>query len=230
MQEMLRHIADDGSHLLRHQAFPATFEAAALEAISRLGALENELRIDLLALACEAGHGELAAALLDTGIAWREGDAYQCMALAIHSGKPALLALLLRAGLAATLRAECGTPILRHAIASGDAAMVTLLRNAGARADSEGSALVAAAVGGQLDMLQMCVEDGAPAAALGDALDQAAAVGKPEAVMLLLRAGAPTEPALLHAAQRGDTDMVDLICTTRAAQLLAAGIGQVLQR
>jgi hypothetical protein len=230
MDEMLHRIADDGSHLLRLHAFPAAFEAAALEAVTRHGAqMDQELRIDLLALACEAGYGELAAGLLDIGIAWRVGDAYQCMVLAIKAHQPALLALLLHSGIDAALRGECGTPLLSHAIASGNAAIVSLLRQAGARADNGGSALAAAAISGQLAMIRMCVDDGASMAALGDALDQAAAAGQHEALVLLLQAGAPIDPALLHATQRGDTEFVDLICTARAGQLLASGVSKVTQ-
>lgn len=231
INEMLHRIADDGSHLLRLHAFPAAFEAAALEAVTRHGAqMDQELRIDLLALACEAGYGALAAALLEIGIAWRVGDAYQCMVLAIKAHQPALLALLLRSGIDAALRGECGTPLLSHAIASGNAAIVSLLRNAGARADREGSALAAAAISGQLAMIRICVDDGASLAALGDALDQAAAAGQHQALVLLLQAGAPVDPALLHATQRGDSEMVDLICTARAGQLLASGAGKVMHR
>lgn len=230
MDEMLHRIADDGSHLLRLHAFPAAFEATALEVVTRHGAqMDEELRIDLLALACEAGYGELAAALLEIGIAWRVGDAYQCMVLAIQAREPALVALLLDLGIDAALRGECGTPLLSHAITSGDAAIVSLLRQAGARADNEGSALAAAAISGQLAMIRMCVDDGASLAALSDALDQAAAAGQHQALVLLLQAGAPVDPALLHATQRGDTEMVDLICTARAGQLLASGAGKVTQ-
>ncbi len=228
IEEMLHRVADDGSHLLRLHAFPAGFEPVMLEAVKRHGVLmDRELRIDLLALACEAGYGELATALLDIGIAWRVGDAYECMVLAIQAREPALLALLLQAGIDAALRGECGTPLLSHAIASGEAAIVSLLRQAGARADSEGSALAAAAISGQLAMIRMCVDDGASLAALGDALDQAAAAGQHQALVLLLQVGAPVDPALLHATQRGDTEMVDLICTARAGQMLTAGAGKM---
>lgn len=228
INEMLHRIADDGSHLLRVHAIPADFEAAALEAVTRHGAkMDPELRIDLLALACEAGHGELAAGLLDIGIVWRAGDAYQCMVLAIQARAPVLLARLLRFGIDASLRGECGTPLLSHAIASGDVAIARLLRQAGARADNEGSALAAAAIGGQAEMIRMCVDDGASLAALGDALDQAAVAGQHQALMMLLQAGAPVDPALLHATQRGDTEMVDLIHTARAGQLLASAADKV---
>lgn len=228
--EMLQRIADDGSHLLRLQVLTAAFEAAALAVIKQHGAqMDRELRLDLLALACEAGYEALAASLLDIGIAWRDGDAYQCTVLAIQAGKPALLALLLKAGTNAAMRGECGTPLLSHAVASGDTAMVTMLRDAGARADREGWALAAAAVSGQLDMVRMCVEDGASLVALGDALDQAAAAGQPEAVVMLLQSGAPTDPALLHATQRNDVEMMTLICTTRAGQLLASGVKNALR-
>jgi hypothetical protein len=221
---MLHRIADDSSRLLRLRAFPPAFESAALAAAMRGGAqMDAELRIDLLALACEAGYGELAAALLGTGIAWRDGDAYQCMALAIQARRPALLALLLQAGIDAAMRGECGTPLLSHAIACGDAAIVDMLRQAGARADVEGAALAAAAISGGLEMIRMCLDDGASLPALGEALDQAATAGQQQAVVLLLQAGAPVDPALLRATQRGDTEIADLICTAKAGQLLASG-------
>nr|WP_314623421.1 ankyrin repeat domain-containing protein [uncultured Noviherbaspirillum sp.] len=231
VNEMLHRIADDGSHLLRLKAFPVGFEAAALEAVACHGAqMDKELRLDLLALACEAGFSELAAALLQAGIAWREGDTYQCMVQAIRAGRPATLALLLQAGIDACLCDEFGTPLLTHAIAAGDAAIVGMLRKAGARADSEGSALSAAAVSAQPAMIRMCVDDGASSAALGDALDQAAMAGRHQAVIQLLQAGAPVDPALLRATQRGDDEMADLICTARSGQLLAAGAGRLVQR
>jgi ankyrin repeat protein len=227
---MLHRIADDSSRLLRLRAFPPAFESAALAAAMRGGAqMDAELRIDLLALACEAGYGELAAALLGTGIAWRDGDAYQCMALAIQARRPALLALLLQAGIDAAMRGECGTPLLSHAVATGDADIVSMLRKAGARADIEGSALAAAAIGGQSEMIRMCVDDGASLSTLGDALDLAAAAGQHHAVKLLLQAGAPVDPALTHATQRGDTEMAERICAARAGLLLAAGVGKVMQ-
>ncbi|MET0962820.1 MAG: ankyrin repeat domain-containing protein [Noviherbaspirillum sp.] len=223
IDEMLQRIADDSSRLLRVQAFPAGFEAIVLDALRRHGAqMDGELRIDLLALACEAGYAELAAALLTQGIAWREGDAYQCMALAIQARQPALVRLLLEAGISAASCGACGTPLLSHAISAGDADIVRLLRTAGARADNEGAALAAAAISGRLDMISMCVEDGVSTAALGDALDHAAAAGHHEAVRLLLQRGAPVDPALLHATQRGDTEMAELICAGKAAQLLAS--------
>lgn len=230
IHEMLQSIADDGSHLLRQHAFPAGFECVALEVLTCHGAqMASELRLDLLALACEAGFSELTAALLGTGITWRSGDAYQCMVLAIEGSHPATLALLLRAGLDAALRGECGTPLLTHAIVAADAVIVSMLRNAGARADSEGSALSAAAVSGQLEMIRMCVDDGASLAALGDALDHAAMSGQHQAVIELLQAGAPVDPALLHATRRGDSEMADLICAARAGQLLASGAASVTQ-
>ena len=226
IHDMLQRIADDGSHLLRQHAFPESFEYVAVEVVTCCGAqMASELRLDLFALACEAGFSELAAALLGTGFTWRSGDAYQCMVLAIEGAHQATLALLLQAGIDAALRGECGTPLLTHAIATGDAAIVCMLRKAGARADSEGSALSAAAVGAQPEMIRMCVDDGASTTALGDALDQAAMAGQHHAVIQLLQAGAPVDPALLHATQRGDDEMADLICKARAGQLLASGIG-----
>ena len=231
IDDMLHRIADDGSHLLRLNAFPAGFETAALAAVTRHGPqMDGELRIDLLALACEGGYKKLAAALLGFGIAWRKGDAYECMALAIQARQPALVDLLLEVGIDADLRGECGTPLLSHAIAAGDAAIVSMLRKAGARADSEGIALSAAALCGQLEMISMCVDDGASLAALGDALDQAAMAGQHQAVVHLLQAGAPVDPALLHATQRGDKEVVELISVARAGQLLASGAGEVTQR
>jgi hypothetical protein len=228
IHDMLHRIADNSSHLLRLHAFPAGFEAAVLEVVACDGAqMASELRLDLLALACEAGFRELAAALLAIGIAWRNGDAYQCMVLAIESGRPATVALLLRAGIDAGLRGECGIPLLTHAIAAGDVVIVSMLRKAGARADSEGSALSAAAVSAKPEMIRMCLDDGASQAALGDALDQAAMAGQHQAVIQLLQAGAPVDPALLRATRRGDDEMADLICTARSGQLLAAGAGQM---
>jgi hypothetical protein len=221
---MLHRIADDSSHLLRLKAFPAEFEAAAMAAVASYGAhMDSELRVDLLALACEAGFSELAAAMLGAGMTWRDGDAYQCTVLAIRAGRPATLALLLQAGIDADLRGECGTPLLTHAIAAADAVMVDMLRSAGARADSEGSALSAAAVSGHPEMIRMCVDDGASLTTLGDALDHAAMAGHAQAVIQLLQAGAPVDPALLRATRRGDDEMADLICTARAGQLLTPG-------
>ena len=231
IDDMLHRIADDGSHLLRLHAFPAAFESAVLEAVNRHGTqMDNELRLDLLALACEAGYQRLASALLGIGIEWREGDAYPCMVLAIHTRQPALVALLLDAGIDAALRSECSTPLLCHAISAADTDIVSMLRQAGARADSEGLALSAAVVSGELEMIRMCVDDGASVAALGDALDQAAMAGQHQAVVQLLQAGAPVDPALLHATQRGDKEMVDLIGAARAGQLLAVGAAEVMQR
>ena len=228
IDEMLHRIADDSSHLLRLNAFPAAFESAALAAMARHGVqIDQELRIDLLALSCEAGYVELAAALLDGGIAWRDGDAYQCMLLAIQARRPPLLALLLQAGIDAAMRGECGTPLLSHAVATGDVTVVSMLRKAGARADIEGTVLAAAAVGGQLEMIRMCVDDGGSLSSLGDALDLAAAAGQYHAVTLLLQVGAPIDPALMHATQRGDTEMVEFIFAAKAVLLLAAGAGNV---
>lgn len=209
--EMLHRIADDSSRLLRRQAFPAAFEPAALAAVTQLGAgMDEELRIDLLALACEAGYRDLAAALLGAGNTWRDDDAYQCAVLAIRACQPALLALLLEAGIDASLRGVCGTPLLSHAICVGDAAMVGLLRQAGARAESDGAALAAAAISGHPDMISMCMDDGASPTMLADALDLAAAAGQHQAV-LLLEAGAPVDPAATHARQRGDAAMAEFI-------------------
>jgi ankyrin repeat protein len=230
IDEMLHRIADDSSCLLRVQAFPPAFEAAVLAAVIRNGTqMNSELRIDLLALACEAGYGELAAALLDIGIAWRDGDAYQCMLLAIQARRPALLALLLQAGIDPAMRGECGTPLLSYAVATGDAHIADMLRKAGARADIEGSALAAAAIGGQSEMIRMCVDDGASLSTLGDALDLAATASQHHAVTLLLQAGAPVDPALTHATQRGDTEMVERICVTKAGMSLAASVGKIMQ-
>ena len=225
---MLHRIADDSSHLLRLYAFPAAFEAAALEAVKRHGAqMDSELRIDLLALACEAAYCELATALLEISVVWRDGDAYQCMVLAIQAREPMLVALLLRNGIDAAMRGECGTPLLAHAMAAGDAATVDMLRKAGARADSEGLALSAAAVSGQLEMIRLCVDDGASLTTLGNALDFAVMAGQHRAVVQLLQAGALVDPALLHAMQLGDNEIVDLICAARAGQMLAVGTGRV---
>jgi hypothetical protein len=110
--------------------------------------------------------------------------------------QPALVSLLLEAGISAASRGACGTPLLSHAISSGDAGIVRLLRSSGARADNEGAALAAAA-------------------------------GQHEAVELLLQRGAPADPALLHAAQRDDMEMSDLIYAARAAQLLVSGADRV---
>jgi hypothetical protein len=63
--------------------------------------------------------------------------------------------------------------------------------------------------------------------ALGDALDLAAIAGQHRAVTLLLQSGAPVDPALMHATQRGDTEMVERICATSAGLLLAAGAGKI---
>lgn len=221
---MLQRLADDASHLLRLYAFPAGFEAAALEAVTRHGKqMDQALRIDLLALACEAGYCELATALLNAGIVWLEDDAYQCARLSIQAREPALLALLLQAGVEASLRGECGTPLLAHAMATGDAVLVELLREAGARPDHEGFALGAAAIGGHLAMIEICLEHYLSAAALAEALDYAACAGQCEAVVMLLRAGAPPEPASAHATQRGDREMVDFLCTARTGLVLASG-------
>jgi hypothetical protein len=221
---MLRRIADDASNLLRVAAFPPAFESTALAVLQRHGAaMDAELRIDLLALACEAGYAGLAAALLKTRIAWRDGDRFQCTALAIQSGQPALLRLLLAAGIDARTRSASGATLLSHAIAAGDVGMVQLLRDAGARADVHGEALAAAAIGGNLEMIGMCIDDGAGKAALASALDHAAQGGQHPAVALLLQAGAPVDPALLNASRRGDTDALDLIQASLSARLLASG-------
>ena len=82
---------------------------------------------------------------------------------------------------------------------------------------------------GQLEMISMCVDDGASLAALGDALDQAAMAGQHQAVVHLLQAGAPVDPALLHATQRGDKEVVELISAARAGQLLASGAGEMTE-
>lgn len=221
---MLRQIADDASNLLRASAFPPAFEATTLAVLQRHGArIDAELRIDLLALACEAGYASLAAALLDARIAWRDGDRFQCMALAIQSQQPALAKLLLDAGIDARTRSADGATLLSHAVATGDEDIVRMLRDAGARADPDGLALFAAAIGGRLDMLRMCVADGASAALLAIALDCAAQAGQHAALALLLQAGAPVEPALSHAVRRGDNESMDVIHARLAAQLLASG-------
>ena len=228
--DMLRRIADDAGHLLGVHAFPAGFEAAALEALTRHGKqMDHALRTDLLALACEAGYRELAAALLNAGIVWLQDDAYQCALLSIQARQPALLMLLLQAGLDASQRGECGTPLLAHAMATGDAVLVNLLREAGARPDREGFALGAAAIGGHLAMIEICLEHGPSVAALADALDYAASASQCEAVVRLLRANAPLAPALAHATQRGDREMVDFLCMARAGQALVSGSREMTQ-
>jgi len=228
--DMLQRIADDCSHLLRIHAFPADFEAVALEALTRhVEQMDHALRTDLLALACEAGYRELAAALLNAGVVWLEGDAYECMLLSIQARQPALLALLLQAGIDPSLRGECGTPLLAHAMATGDSALVNLLHEAGARPDREGFALGSAAIGGHLAMIEICLEHSPPAAALADALDYAASAGQCEAVVLLLRAGAPLEPALANATQRGDREMADFLCMARAGQVLVSRAREMTQ-
>ena len=221
---MLRTIADDASNLQRLDAFPQGFEAAAIAVVQRHGArIDAELRIDLLALACEAGYDGLAATLLAARIAWRDGDRFQCMALAIRSGRPALVGLLLDAGIDVRTRSACGATLLVQAIDAGDTGIVQLLRNAGAVADPDGQALAAAAVSGDPDLLGMCISDGATSAALANALDHAAHAGQYAALVMLLQAGAAAEPALGHAMKRGDAEAADLINGALAARLLAAG-------
>jgi len=222
-EAMLRQIADDASNLLRVAAFPPEFESTALAVLQRHGTgIDAELRIDLLALACEAGYAGLAAALLKARIAWRDGDRFECTALAIQSGQPALVSLLLAAGIDARTRSASGATLLSHAIAAGDAGIVQLLRDAGARDDVHGRALAAAAISGNLEMIRMCIADGAGKAALASALDHAAQAGQHPAAALLLQAGAPVDPALLNASRRGDTEALDLIQASLSAQLLAS--------
>ena len=221
---MLRRIADDASNLLRLAAFPAAFELAAVAVLKRHGAsMDAEFRIDLLALACEAGYAGLAAALLAERLAWRDGDRFECMTLAIRSGQPSLVSLLLAAGIDARTRSACGATLLGHAIATGNAAMVQLLRDAGARADADGHALAVAASLGWAEMIGQCIDDGAGSAALAGALDIAAHAGQHRALGQLLQAGAPVDPALRHATRRSDTEAVELIQAGVAARLLVSG-------
>jgi hypothetical protein len=80
-----------------------------------------------------------------------------------------------------------------------------------------------AASAGWAEMIAMCIDDGADSAALAGALDIAAHAGQHRALGQLLQAGAPVDPALLHAARRGDTEAVELIHAGLSARLLVSG-------
>lgn len=173
--EMLQRIADDSSHLLRQRAFPADFEAATVAIVRRRGKdMDSELLNDLMALACEGAYADLAGALFDAGLTLADEDAHPCLLLAVQSGQPTLVELLLRN------RIDVRTgdaPLLSCAIASGSADIVLLLRKAGARADRDGCALAAAIRSDDIALVRMCLDDGASEQAIAAALEEATALG-----------------------------------------------------
>lgn len=212
--EMLQRIADDASRLHRLSALPADLEdivIATLEMERETAMPDAELRRDLLEMACEAGYPRLAALLLRAGPAPDDTQAAQCMVTAIRAGHAPVLAVLLRAGLPADGHDASGAPLLSHAIAAGDSAIIALLTQAGARPDQEGHALSTAAIAGDTSLLQLCLVHGATQRALDEAFGMAAAAGRQAAMVMLLDAGASSAAALQHARQRGDADMAALI-------------------
>lgn len=216
---MLRRIVDDGSHLHRQQAFPAGFEAVVLGLLANERAgYDEELRLDMLELACEAGYSELAARLLDAGPALTSESAALCMATAISSQQVAVLDALLKAGLSPHIRDDAGVPMFSHAIASGNTDIIERLIAAGAGPDQEGHALATAAIGGDADLLRLCLARGASQEALDDAFTLATAGQQFDAMAILLDAGACAESALRQARQVGDEDRALLIRSLLFAQ------------
>ena len=157
MADMLRRIVDDGSHLHRQGAFAADFESIVLALLvhERI-ACDEEWRLALLELACEAGYAALAARLLANGPALTAESAALCMITAIGSEQALLLDVLLDAGLSPHGCDESGVPLLSHAIAAGNSAVIQRLVAAGAGPDQEGHVLAAAAIAGDLDLLRLC--------------------------------------------------------------------------
>jgi len=216
---MLRRIVDDGSHLHRQRAFPAEFEAIVLGLLAseRIG-YDEEFRLDVLELACEAGYPELAARLLEDGPALTSESAALCMATAIGAQQVGLMAVLLDAGLSPHSRDESGVPMFSHAVASGNTEIVERLIVAGAGPDQQGHALATAAIGGDADLLRLCLAHGASQEALDDAFALAGAAAQFDAMAMLLDAGACAEPALRQARQGGDEDHALLIRSLLFAQ------------
>jgi hypothetical protein len=209
---MLRRIVDDGSNLQRQRAFPADFEdiVLALLASDRV-TLDEELRQDMLELACESGYARLAARLLAGGLALTTGNADLYMAIAIRHGHVALLDVLLNAGVSVHGSDESGTPVLSHAIAAGNSAAIERLIASGAGPDQQGHVLATAAIHDNAELLRLCLAQGASQQALDDAFAMAVAAQQPGAMTTLLGAGASAEAALRQARQRGDEDASVLI-------------------
>lgn len=216
---MLRRIVDDGSHLHRQNAFPADFEAIVLALLADGSAgWDEELPLDLLELACEAGYPKVAARLLKSGLALSSESAALCMATAIGSGQAALLDVLLDAGVSPHAADDAGIPMFSHAMAAGNGAIIGRLVAAGAGPDQQGQALAAAAIGGDADLLRLCLAPGASQQALDEAFALAAAAAQPDAMAMLLEAGACAGPALRQAQQGGDEDRTLLIRSLLFAQ------------
>ena len=217
--DMLRRIVDDGSHLHRQKAFPADVEAVLLALIADESAgWDEELRLDLLGLACEAGYPELAARLLKSGVALSSERAALCLATAIGSGQAALLDVLLDAGVSPHGADDAGIPVFSHAVAAGNGAIIERLMAAGAGPDQQGHALAAAAIGGDAGLLRLCLAQGASQQALDDAFALAVAAAQPDTMAMLLEAGASAALALRQAWQCGDEDRTLLIRSLLFAQ------------
>lgn len=223
---MLRRIVDAGSNLQRLRAFPADFEDIVLALLARDSLmLDEEFRQDLLELACEACHARLATCLLAGELALTTENAALCMAIALRHGHVALLDCLLNAGVSVHGSDASGTPMLSHAIATGNSAAIERLIASGARPDAQGHALATAAIHGDAELLQMCLAHGASQQALDDAFAMAVAAQQPDAMAILLNAGASAEAALQQARQRGDEDASVLI---RAALFAQGNYDQLL--
>ena len=216
---MLRRIVDDGSHLHRQGTFPADFEDIVLAVLARHGIVpDEEFRLDMLELACEAGYAALAARLLASGPALTAGSAALCLATAIRSGHLTLLEVLLDAGLSPHGSDDSGVPMFSHAIAAGNKAVIERLIASGTGPDQEGHALATAAIGGDAGMLRLCLAHGASQQALDEAFAMAVAAQQSGAMATLLEAGARAETALRQARQRGDEDASVLIRAALFAQ------------
>lgn len=218
-EAMLRRIVDDGSNLLRQQAFPADFEGIVLTLLARHGmAREEEFRLDMLELACEAGYARLAAHLLANGLVLTAENGALCMAIAICHGHAPLLEILIDAGASVHASDSAAIPMLSHAIAAGNRAVIERLFAAGARPDRQGHALATAAIHGDAQMLGLCLAQGASQQALDEAFALALAAEQPETMAALLEAGADAGPALEHARQRGDEQAPSLVRAALFAQ------------
>ena len=210
--DMLRRIVDDGSHLCRQRAFTADFESILIALLANGSiACDEEWRLDLLELACEAGYAALAARLLASRQALAPESAALCMITALAAEHALLVGVLLDAGLSPHSCDECGIPLFSHAIATGNSAIIDLLVGAGAGPDQEGHALATAAILGDTDLLQLCLAHGASQPGLDNAFALSAAAAQPEAMAVLLDAGACAEPALRQARQAGDEERTLLI-------------------
>lgn len=217
--DMLRRIVDDGSHLYRQRAFTADFESIVLALLANdSSARDEEWRLELLELACEAGYAALAARLLADRPALTAESAMLCMVTAIASEHALLLGVLLDAGLSPHGCDESGVSLFGHAIAAGNRAIIERLIAAGAGPDQEGHALATAAIVGDLDLLRLCLAHGTSQPVLDDAFGLSAAAAQPDAMALLLDAGACAEPALRQARQAGDEERALLIRSLLFAQ------------